>query len=53
MTRDADVTDDVVQTAFLRAYRAFAGYRGCDARAWLLAIVRNYDRNWANERARE
>jgi RNA polymerase sigma-70 factor (ECF subfamily) len=33
--------DDVVQEAFLRAYRAFDTLRGEDAKAWLLAIVRN------------
>jgi RNA polymerase sigma factor (sigma-70 family) len=32
--------DDVVQDAVLRAFRGFDGLRG-DARAWLLAIVRN------------
>ena len=33
--------DDVTQEALLRAFRAFDGYRGGDAKAWLLAIVRN------------
>lgn len=33
--------DDVVQEAFVRAYRGFDGLRSPDARAWLLAIVRN------------
>ncbi|HSH40162.1 MAG TPA: sigma-70 family RNA polymerase sigma factor [Chthoniobacterales bacterium] len=32
---------DVVQEAFLRAFRAFDGFYGTDGRAWLLAIVRN------------
>jgi RNA polymerase sigma-70 factor, ECF subfamily len=31
----------VVQEAFLRAYRFFPSFRGGDARAWLLTIVRN------------
>jgi RNA polymerase sigma-70 factor (ECF subfamily) len=33
--------DDVVQEAFLRAFRGFESLRGSDAKAWLLAIVRN------------
>jgi RNA polymerase sigma-70 factor (ECF subfamily) len=33
--------EDVVQDAFLRALRYFESFRGGDARAWLLAIVRN------------
>ena len=33
--------EDVAQDAMLRAFRAFDGFRGGDAKAWLLAIVRN------------
>jgi len=33
--------DDVVQEAFLRAFRGFDSLRGSNTRAWLLAIVRN------------
>ena len=33
--------DDIVQEAFLRAFRGFDGLRGTDVKAWLLAIVRN------------
>ena len=38
--------EDVVQEAFLRAYRFFDGYRGGDSRAWLLTIVRNTCYSW-------
>ena len=41
LTRDASLAEDVVQDAFLRAFRAFDGFRGGDARAWLFAIVRS------------
>ncbi|MET0308722.1 MAG: sigma-70 family RNA polymerase sigma factor [Sphingomonas sp.] len=41
LTRDPDAAEDVVQDAFLRAYRSFDGWRGDAAKAWLLAIVRN------------
>ncbi len=52
LTRSADAADDVVQDAFLRAFRGFAGYRGGAPRAWLLAIVRNCCRDYALERGR-
>src|SRR5436309_10589381 len=32
---------DVVQEAYLRAFRSFGGFRGTNGRAWLLTIVRN------------
>jgi RNA polymerase sigma-70 factor (ECF subfamily) len=46
MTRNPADAQDVVQEAFLRALRFFDGYRGGDARAWLLQIVRNAARTW-------
>ncbi|TWB23303.1 RNA polymerase sigma-70 factor (ECF subfamily) [Nitrospirillum amazonense] len=50
MTRDPVAAEDIVQDAFLRAHRAFDGFRGGDARAWLLTIVRNNVRSWAAAR---
>lgn len=41
LTRDPHDADDLVQSAYLRAYRFADNYRGGDARAWLLTIVRN------------
>jgi RNA polymerase sigma-70 factor (ECF subfamily) len=41
LTRNDHDAEDLVQQAFLRAYRFFGGFRGDDARAWLLTIVRN------------
>jgi RNA polymerase sigma-70 factor (ECF subfamily) len=41
LSRSPAEADDIVQDAMLRAYRAFDGFRGEDAKAWLLAIVRN------------
>ncbi len=41
LARDAAHADEVVQTACLRALQAFDGFRGGNARGWLLAIVRN------------
>lgn len=41
---------DIVQEAYLRAYRSFDGFRGASARAWLLAIVRNTFYTWHAQR---
>ena len=41
LTRDPVLSEDVVQDAVLRAYRAFGQFRGESPRAWLFAIVRN------------
>ena len=41
LTRNDEDARDVVQEAFLRAYRFFDSYRGENARAWLLTVVRN------------
>lgn len=46
LTRDDRVAEDVVQDAYLRAFRFFRAFRGDDARPWLLAIVRNSARTW-------
>ena len=41
LLRSDDAAQDAVQEAFLRAVRHFDGYRGENARAWLLTIVRH------------
>jgi RNA polymerase sigma factor (sigma-70 family) len=46
LLRDEHDAQDVVQDAVLRALRHFEGYRDGDARAWLLAIVRNCCLTW-------
>lgn len=50
LTRDAQDAEDVVQEAYLRALRFFGGFRGGDARPWLLAIVRNASHDWLRQR---
>lgn len=51
LTRNDSDADDVVQDAYLRAFRAFDGFRGGDARPWLFAILRNCHRTrWARSR---
>ena len=46
LTRDGHDAEDVVQEAYLRAYRSYGGFRGDDGRAWFLAIVRNTGLTW-------
>ena len=41
LTRDERDAEDVVQEAYLRAFKHFDAFKGGDARPWLLAIVRN------------
>ena len=46
--------EDVVQEAYLRAFKFFGGYRGGESRTWLLTIVRNTCYSWLQRnRARE
>lgn len=53
LSRDADAAQDIVQEAFLRAYRNFDGYLGGDARSWIFAIVRNCFHAWSQETRRK
>src|SRR5262249_3671320 len=46
LTRNAHDAHDVVQDAFLRAFKFFDRFRGDNARSWLLAIVRNASYDW-------
>jgi RNA polymerase sigma-70 factor (ECF subfamily) len=44
--------EDAVQDAYVRAFRAFDTFAGANARAWLLAIVRNVAYNALEARKR-
>ena len=41
LLRNEQDSQDVVQEAFLRAFKSFSGFHGSNGRAWLLTIVRN------------
>jgi RNA polymerase sigma-70 factor, ECF subfamily len=46
LLRNRTDAEDAVQDAVLRAWRFFGGFRGTEARAWLLQIVRNCCYTW-------
>ena len=49
LTRDNTDAEDVVQEAYLRAFKHFASFHGGDGRPWLLAIVRNTCYTWMQQ----
>jgi len=49
LARNDDDAQDIVQEAFLRAFKSFAGFRGASGRPWLLAIVRNTCYTWLQQ----
>ncbi|MDR3391476.1 MAG: sigma-70 family RNA polymerase sigma factor [Sulfuriferula sp.] len=49
LTHNDQDAQDIVQEAYLRAFKFFDGFRGDDARAWLLAIVRNTAYTWLQQ----
>ena len=46
LTRNETDAEDVVQEAYLRAFKHFGSFHGDDGRPWLLAIVRNTCYTW-------
>jgi RNA polymerase sigma factor (sigma-70 family) len=46
LTGNETDAEDVVQDACLRAFRAIAGFKEGNTRAWLLTIVRKYRFTW-------
>jgi len=51
LVRNVEDAEDVVQEAYLRAFQYADGFRGGDARAWLLAIVRNTSYGWLRKKS--
>jgi len=46
LTRNVHDAEDVVQEAYMRAFKSFESFRGSEGRPWLLAIVRNTCYTW-------
>lgn len=53
LLRDEQSAQDVVQESYLRAFKFFDGFRGGDARPWLLGIVRNACFTWLGQSGRD
>lgn len=49
LTHSSQDGEDVVQEAYLRAFRFFDSFHGEKGRAWLLTIVRNTAMSWLEE----
>jgi len=49
LARDRADADDILQDACVRAFRAIDGFAGGNARAWVLAIVRNTAFTWLKQ----
>jgi RNA polymerase sigma-70 factor (ECF subfamily) len=52
LLRDDTDAEDVAQEACLRAYKYYDGFRGGNAKAWLLKIVRNSCYSWFKDNPR-
>jgi RNA polymerase sigma-70 factor (ECF subfamily) len=50
LVRNDHDAEDIVQESFRKALQAMDGFRGGDARVWLLAIVRNTSMNFLRRR---
>jgi RNA polymerase sigma-70 factor (ECF subfamily) len=49
LARNEQDAQDIVQEAYLRAFRFFPAFRGGDARSWIMKIVRNTCYTWLRE----
>lgn len=52
LLRDEQNAQDMVQEAYLRAFRFFDSFHGGEARPWLLGIVRNTCFTWLSNNAK-
>jgi RNA polymerase sigma-70 factor (ECF subfamily) len=52
LSGDAGAAEDIVQNAYLKAFRGFGDFRGGNAKSWILAIVRNCHLDWRSEQRR-
>ena len=50
LTKNDFDAEDIVQEAYLRAFKYFRTFSGSNARAWLLSIVRHACYDWLREK---
>jgi RNA polymerase sigma factor (sigma-70 family) len=53
LVHNGDDAEDIVQEAFLKAFKALDSFRGGDARVWMLSIVRNTAMNFLRSRKQD
>jgi RNA polymerase sigma-70 factor (ECF subfamily) len=53
LVRNGEDAEDIVQEAFLKAFKGLDSFRGGDARVWMLSIVRNTAMNYLRKRKPE
>lgn len=53
LLRDPAEAEDIVQTAYMRAFEAFGNFTGNNAAAWIMTIVRNTAFNWLSKQKRQ
>jgi RNA polymerase sigma-70 factor (ECF subfamily) len=53
LTSNEHDAEDVVQDAFLRAFKFFEGFHGGNSRSWLLSIVRNTTYTWLQKNRKQ
>lgn len=52
LVRNPAEAEDIVQTAYMRAFEAFANFAGNNTAAWIMTIVRNTAFNWLKKQKR-
>ena len=52
LTQNNQDAEDMVQEAYLRAFKSFGTFHGVESRAWLLTIVRNTCYSWLQRNQR-
>ena len=53
LLRDPTDAEDIVQTAYMKAFEHFSSFRGGNAAGWILTIVRNTAFNWLQKAKRD
>lgn len=52
LVKDPSEAEDIVQSAYMKAFEAFHNFTGNNAAAWILTIVRNTAYNWLSKQKR-